>query len=181
MSRLTELHADIDRRVQSIRDGGAEWPCAKGCDRCCRRLAEIPSLTRAEWELLREGLAALPAAQRDEIGQRIVALGASKERPVTCPFLDRDSGACPVYPFRPVACRTYGFYVQRDKGLHCARIEAQVEHGELADVIWGNHLAVEDDLAHLGEVRSLADWFSAVSPIGDEDAEAPTPERHPRK
>ena len=159
MSRLNELHADIDRRVQSIRDGGAEWPCAKGCDQCCRRLAEIPTLTRAEWELLREGLAALPAAQRDEIGQRIVALAASQERPVTCPFLDRDSGACPVYPFRPVACRTYGFYVQRDRGLYCGEIEARVAAGDLAYVVWGNHDAIDRSLAALGEARPLTDWF----------------------
>lgn len=159
MSRLNELHADIDRRVQSIRDGGAEWPCAKGCDQCCRRLAEIPSLTRAEWELLREGLAALPAAQRDEIGQRIVALAASQERPVTCPFLDRDSGACPVYPFRPVACRTYGFYVQRDRGLYCGEIESRVAAGELMHVVWGNHDAIDRSLAALGEARPLTDWF----------------------
>lgn len=160
MSALTKLHADIDRRVQSIRDGGAEWPCAKGCDRCCHQLADIPTLTRAEWELLREGLAALPAAQRDEIGQRIVALAASKERPVTCPFLDRDTGACPVYPFRPVACRTYGFYVQRDRGLYCGEIELRVAAGDLAYVVWGNHDAIDRSLAALGEVRPLTDWFT---------------------
>ncbi len=48
MSALTQLHADIDRRVQTVRDGTSEWPCAKGCDRCCHQLADIPTLTRAE-------------------------------------------------------------------------------------------------------------------------------------
>ncbi len=159
MSRLTELHADIDRRVQSIREGGAEWPCAKGCDRCCRSLAEIPTLTRAEWELLCDGLAALPAEQRNEIYQRITALAGSTERPVTCPFLDRDSGACPVYPYRPVACRTYGFYVQRDRGLYCSEIESRVASGDLAYVVWGNHDAIDRSLAALDETRPLTDWF----------------------
>lgn len=84
----------------------------------------------------------------------------------------------PVMPTGQSPAAPYGFYVQRDKGLHCARIAAQVEHGELADVIWGNHLAVEDDLDRLGEVRSLADWISAPLPVGDEDTEAPMPVRH---
>ncbi len=159
MSVLTQLHADVDRRVQSIRDGGAEWPRPKGCDRCCRRLAEIPSLTRAEWELLREGLATLPERQRAEIGQRITALAGSTARPITCPFLDRDTGACPVYPFRPVACRTYGFYVQRDRGLYCDEIESRVAAGKLTHVVWGNHDAIDRSLAALGEVRPLTDWF----------------------
>ena len=181
MNALSSLHQRIDDRVTSIRKAHPDWLCGKGCDTCCRQLAALPQLTRAEWEWLREGLATLPSAQLTEIHRRIATLGPTPQPPVTCPLLDPASGACPIYAHRPVACRTYGFYVQRDKGLHCARIAAQVEHGELADVIWGNHLAVEDDLARLGEVRSLADWFSAVSPIGDEDAEAPTPERHPRK
>ena len=159
MNALTQLHTDIDRRVQAVRDDTAEWPCAKGCDHCCRRLAEIPTLTRAEWELLRAGLAALPAAQRDEVGQRIAALATSNERPVTCPFLDRNTGACPVYPFRPVACRTYGFYVQRDRGLYCGEIESRVASGDLANVIWGNHDAVDRCLAALGEARLLTEWF----------------------
>lgn len=159
MSALTQLHADIDRRVQTVRDGASEWPCAKGCDRCCHQLADIPTLTRAEWELLREGLATLPAAQRDEIGRRLVALATSQERPVTCPFLDRDTGACPVYPFRPVACRTYGFYVQRDRGLYCDEIESRVAAGKLTHVVWGNHDAIDRSLAALGDARPLTDWF----------------------
>ncbi len=43
------------------------------------------------------------------------------------------------YAQRPVACRTYGFYVQRELGLYCGDIEARVAGGELADVVWGNH------------------------------------------
>jgi len=159
MRALTQLHADIDRRVQSIRDAAAEWPCAKGCDQCCHRLAEIPTLTRAEWDLLHEGLAALPELQRAEIGERIMALAGSTERPVTCPFLDRETGACPVYPHRPIACRTYGFYVQRDRGLYCGEIEARVASGDLAFVVWGNHDAIDRGLAALGEARPLTDWF----------------------
>ena len=60
-----------------------------------------------------------------------------------------------------MACRTYGFYVQRDKGLYCCEIETQVAAGALADVVWGNHDAVDQQLAKLGESRPLTEWFAA--------------------
>ena len=61
MITLHEIHRAIDARVQSIRDNHPDWQCSKGCDTCCRQLADIPRLSGAEWMLLREGLAALPA------------------------------------------------------------------------------------------------------------------------
>ena len=162
MSRTTliALHEAIDQRVAAIRGDQPDWLCGKGCDGCCRHLAALPQLTPAEWTLLKEGLAALPAEQRDEIHRRLTALGDNPPAPVTCPLLDPATGACPVYAHRPVACRTYGFYVQRDKGLYCGLIEAQAARGELDDVIWGNHETVERALAACGEAQSLAVWFS---------------------
>lgn len=160
MNDLPRLHADIDARVHAIRESTPDWPCAKGCDGCCHRLADIPTLTETEWELLQEGLAALPAEQRARIGREIAALAESTGRPVVCPFLDRQTGACPVYAHRPIACRTYGFYVQRDRGLYCPEIESRVSSGELAHVVWGNHDAIDARLAGLGEKRSLTDWFT---------------------
>ncbi|MDE2584213.1 MAG: YkgJ family cysteine cluster protein [Betaproteobacteria bacterium] len=161
MSGLSRLHTDIDARVLSIREDRADWLCGKGCDGCCRQLAEIPQLSRAEWELLRQGLAALPAERLDEIGRDMKALAGQQSRPLTCPLLDQATGACPVYAQRPVACRTYGFYVQRDKGLYCRDIEARVAEGALAEVVWGNHDAVDQRLAGLGESRPLTAWFAA--------------------
>ena len=79
--------------------------------------------------------------------------------PLVCPLLDPASGACPVYAARPVACRTYGFYVQRELGLYCHDIESRVADGALADVVWGNQDAVDRELAGLGETRSLIEWF----------------------
>ena len=161
MSDLDTLHRAIDDRVAAIRLTHPHWLCGKGCDACCRQLAALPQLTRAEWELLRTGLAALPAPQLAKIHRRIEALGPAPQPPVTCPLLDPASGACPVYAQRPVACRSYGFYVQRDKGLHCPRIEAQAAAGELADVVWGNHESIERALSALGETRALDAWFNA--------------------
>lgn len=159
-AELIQLHDDIDQRVGMIRAGQPDWLCAKGCDTCCRRLASVPSLTAAEWALLRDGLVALPPAQLDEIRRRVAALADAAVRPVVCPMLDEASGACPVYLSRPVACRTYGFYIERDKGLYCRDIEAQEAAGELAGVVWGNHEAVDRRLAALGATRPLTDWFA---------------------
>lgn len=157
---LIQLHDDIDQRVGMIRAGQPDWLCAKGCDTCCRRLASVPTLTAAEWTLLRDGLAALPPAQLDEIRRRVAALADAAVRPVVCPMLDEASGACPVYLSRPVACRTYGFYIERDKGLYCRDIEAQEAAGELAGVVWGNHEAVDRRLVALGEALPLTEWFA---------------------
>ena len=110
--------------------------------------------------MLKEGLAVLPPERLAEITRNMAALGGQKSRPVVCPMLDQASGACPVYAHRPVACRTYGFYVQRDKGLYCSAIEARVAGGALADVVWGNHDAIDQQLAGQGENRLLTEWFS---------------------
>ena len=160
MTMLNEIHRAIDARVQAIRDGHPDWLCSKGCDGCCRSLADIPRLTAAEWVLLKEGLTALPEERLAEITRNMVALAEQESRPVVCPLLDQASGACPVYAYRPVACRTYGFYVQRDKGLYCGAIEAQVDDGLLADVVWGNHDAIDQQLAGQGEMRLLTEWFA---------------------
>lgn len=160
-SPLFEIHADIDARVGFIRQDRPDWPCGKGCDSCCRRLADLPQLTRAEWDVLREGLAALPASQFDEISRKIMALAGGAVRPIVCPMLDDSSGACPVYAHRPVACRTYGFFVDRELGLYCGDIEALVAGGELDDVVWGNHEAIERQLAAFEPVRALTEWFVA--------------------
>lgn len=160
MPTLIELHANIDARVHAIRGDRPDWLCGKGCDSCCRRLAEVPQLTATEWRLLQEGLAALPPARLREIARDMAALAARPSRPVVCPLLDQVTGACPVYAHRPVACRSYGFYVQRDKGLYCTDIESLVADGALADVVWGNHDAIDQALAGLGESRSLNEWFA---------------------
>ncbi len=159
-SPLTRLHDEIDARVASIRENRPDWLCGKGCDHCCRRLAEIPQLTAAEWDLLKEGLAGLAPDHLRQIGQKMAALAGQSARPVVCPLLDEASGACPIYAQRPVACRTYGFYAQRDLGLYCHDIESRVAAGALADVVWGNHDAIDRQLAGLGVSRPLTAWFA---------------------
>ena len=59
LNLLNHLHSDIDDRVRTISEDSLDWPCRRGCDGCCRRLAEIPQLTMAEWDLLRERIHSL--------------------------------------------------------------------------------------------------------------------------
>jgi len=167
MNTLTQLHVDIDARVQAIRDDHPDWLCGLGCDGCCHRLAEVPRLTAAEWDWLREGLDALPPERLREIGRDIAALAGQSSRPVVCPMLDRAAGACLVYAHRPVACRTYGFYVQRDQGLYCKDIESRVAGGAWAGVVWGNQDAIDRRLGGLGDSRDLTEWFALWKEGGD--------------
>lgn len=160
MNTLTELHADIDQRVDYIRAEHPEWLCRSGCEGCCHRLAEIPQLTAAEWTLLQEGLSLLPDVLLQGIRQDVEALAEQQSRPIVCPLLDQSTGTCRVYPYRPTACRTYGFYVQRDKGLYCKDIEAQVASGALDNLVWGNQDAIDQQLKSTGETRELTAWFS---------------------
>ena len=160
MITLTELHADIDARVNVIRAEHPDWLCHRGCAGCCHRLAEIPRLSATEWVLLREGLTTLPQELLQGIRQDSAALAEQRYRPIVCPLLDPSSGTCRVYLHRPVACRTYGFYVQRDKGLYCKDIEAQVASGALSDVVWGNQDAIDQRLKSTGETRELTQWFA---------------------
>jgi len=102
-------------------------------------------------------LKGLAPARLQEISKNMAAL--TRSRPITCPMLDLTAGTCPVYAQRPVACRTYGFYVQRDKGLYSNDIKSCVDDGTWADVVWGNHDAIDQQLADLGETRALTDWF----------------------
>jgi len=160
MTPLSGLHRQIDARVLAIRSARPDWQCARGCDACCRRLAAEPRLTAAEWDLLRAGLAALPAERLRPIAADVAILDGRSQGPLVCPLLDQATGACTVYAWRPVACRTYGFYVERELGLYCHDIEARVAVGALADVVWGNHAAIDHGLAGLGEVRTLREWFA---------------------
>jgi len=158
---LTQLDHDIEMRVSAIRADHPDWLCRMGCDGCCRRLADIPTLTTAEWRRLKTGLDGLPASVFATISQNIATMTQQTARPLICPLLDQDAGACLVYEQRPIACRTYGFYVQRDKGLYCHTIETRVTAGDWQRVVWGNQDSIDRRLAGLGDTKALTDWFVA--------------------
>ena len=183
--KLLALYDDIDRRTQATAEEHAWWPCRRGCDSCCHRLAEIPRLVRAEWQLLREGLDALEPNVRAEVDAKIADLAAAERdgrvpRHVVCPLLDEREGACRVYAHRPGACRTYGFYVERGIGLHCGMITAAVaaRPPDEEPIVWGNAEGVDYALARLDGAAdastagvSLTAWASWSS----SEAKVPPP------
>ncbi len=95
----------------------------------------------------------------DTARQRILA-SASASRPVVCPLLDLASGACLVYDARPIACRAYGFYAERELVLGCRRIESIGR--EVPGILWGNHEALEDRIRSLGPAAELSEWLSVL-------------------
>jgi Fe-S-cluster containining protein len=160
---LEEISRRLDARAAAATEGRAWWPCRKGCDHCCRHLADPLPVTRLEWAVLWEGFLRLPAEAQAEIRARVAELQRSGAgRPYTCPFLDREAGACRVYSHRPMACRSYGFAVSRGQGLWCHFILEQLkEHGE-GDIVWSNQDALEETLARLaGPPVTFFEWFAA--------------------
>lgn len=157
---LPLLDQEIDDRVQNLIDTQPDWPCRKGCDHCCRSLAEPLRITVAEWRRLEAGLAHLPESTRQEIETRLPAAARQSERPHVCPFLELTSGACQVYEHRPAACRAYGFFRARNGGRFCGLVQSMIdEHGE-DGLIWGNHDALELRLERAyGEAIPLATWL----------------------
>jgi len=101
----------------------------------------------------------LPAGVREQIQAQVKALNGIPA-PIVCPFLDQDRRMCLVYESRPLACRTYGFYVERDRGLYCQAIEARVDAGQYSDVVWGNQAGIDSAASVLGPARSLVDWLA---------------------
>ncbi|HEX9742028.1 MAG TPA: YkgJ family cysteine cluster protein [Nitrospiraceae bacterium] len=112
-------------------------PCRRGCSRCCIGPFAVTILDVAE---LQRGLPTLPepilrnieSRARAQIATfesaypRLAATPFLDEWPdseidqlatqfadLPCPALDAD-GACRIYPFRPLACRTMGIPVEAD-------------------------------------------------------------------
>jgi Fe-S-cluster containining protein len=109
-------------------------------------------LPEAEWAEVETGLSLLPEAAQREVAERLERGGRA------CPFLDEEIGRCRIYEHRPVACRTYGYYMERDGGRYCGIIREEVEQGRMEGVVWGNHAVVEQRVSALGRLVSLAEW-----------------------
>jgi len=160
--QLQVFYERIAARTGAIAREQPEWPCRKGCDGCCRRLAGVPELTAEEWVLLRARWAELGVDARRAIDDGLAELAcavAAGAKHVTCPLLDREAGSCRVYSARPAACRTYGFYLSRGVGLYCEQVRERVDRGLCDEVVWGNHDVIDADLERaLGARRSLLEW-----------------------
>ena len=111
---------------------GADLVCRSGCTPCCFGPFAITQLDA--WRL-RDGLSALAETETDHARavRRRAAAAVARQTPAfgagppgifateaeeerfyeafasdPCPALDPDTGACTVYPWRPIVCRTYG-------------------------------------------------------------------------
>jgi Fe-S-cluster containining protein len=156
---LVQIQDQVRGRCEEIAEAHGDWPCRKGCDECCRHLASVPRITREEWLPIANAIAALPGDVAESVRQRIRD-SAGMTRPVVCPLLDTGSGACLVYQARPIACRAYGFYAEREGVLGCGRIESIAR--ESSEVVWGNHAALEGRVAQLGPAAQLFEWLAST-------------------
>jgi Fe-S-cluster containining protein len=91
--------------AEASRKAGAWLACRPGCFECC--LGPF-SITTAEAELLREGLAAIDPDRAARVRQRARAYPADPSENEPCPALDPETGTCDLYEWRPVTCRTFG-------------------------------------------------------------------------
>ena len=97
---------------EGSRIAGAHLACRIRCTECC--IGAFP-ITQLDARRLRDGWAALNGA--DPV--RASAVLARAERVVAehdtegpCPALDPATGACDLYAWRPVTCRTFGLPVR---------------------------------------------------------------------
>lgn len=153
---LPILDARIQARVEASIEAHPAWPCRDGCDHCCRSLPSLPKVSAPEWERMHHAIEALAPDVRMRVHVGIASLRGI-ERRVTCPLLS-DAGSCRIYDARPVACRSYGFYTERDAGLHCERVLDALAP-QLDQVLWGNGEALGRELDALGEARPLDAWL----------------------
>lgn len=145
---LQNLRESVEARSQWLTRQYPDWPCRKGCDHCCRSLAQPPELSEIEWREVRTGLDLLTPSTRAEVEARMAAPSGP---PYTCAFLHPVDGACLIYAHRPIACRAYGYYVdERGIGLYCGIIREEVEAGRLQDAVWGNFSSLDSKLDELG-------------------------------
>ena len=151
---LQSLDEQIESRVQAIRVDRNWWPCRRGCDACCRQLAHPPELSAPEWARVDAAVASLPAPIQAVIEQSIDVLllqivEQTLSAAVICPYLDKHEGVCRIYASRPLACRTYGFFVARDHDQYCDQIETEVNERSDATIVWGNAEALHHRIEQL--------------------------------
>ncbi len=151
---LQALDHQIQAKMQTLTTTHDWWPCRRGCDACCRQIAQPPALSSLEWERLDAAVAALPTAIQTAINQRLQALlsqieAGTQNASVVCPYLDPTAAACHIYAARPIACRTYGFFVSRHDNEFCQLIAAAVADHHEAEIVWGNGAAIAHELQRL--------------------------------
>ena len=105
-------------------------------------------------------VASLPAPVQVTIKRRIDSLlqqiaEQALSSAVVCPYLNEQEGACWIYDSRPIACRTYGFFVARDHDQYCEKIESEVNTRHDDGIIWGNAEAIRHEAERISGMPVL--------------------------
>lgn len=151
---LPILDAEVEARCQAVAEARPDWPCRAGCADCCRALAVPMEVSDAEWARVEDALEAL-GAEGERLRGRLDAWTDAR----ACPLLGDDE-RCSIYAARPLACRTYGFYVAGDgKGLWCAEISALEG---LENTVLGHERGIDGRLSR--PRRTWSEWTAAGRP-----------------
>ena len=154
--RLKILDSEISSRCKVVHQQKADWPCRAGCAQCCKTLKEPMQVTEPEWRRLQSAIDKLESTDYENVMQGL-DIWSKVEAGVEhiCPMLGSDD-RCLVYDARPIACRTYGYYVASDgQGRWCSIIEAR---DDLHEVIWG----YERSLRTENNLICLSDWLGLI-------------------
>jgi len=99
-----EAYADLEARACPP---GLE--SCDGCTRCATRCVDHIDLSYPEFARLVAHLRSLPeAAVREVVGQDKRLFWEEIQVSELCPFLDRRTDLCLIYPARPLICRLFG-------------------------------------------------------------------------
>lgn len=142
----------IDQGVEPVVERYAQHvQCGPGCSDCCHQTFGVSEL---EGALLREGLAALGAASRDDIVARAHRWRPEQRDP--CPVLDAE-GRCRLYEHRPRICRKYGiplWHPDRPEQVRCCPLNFR----DLADI--------DAELILEPQARWAEDWIALRAELG---------------
>lgn len=96
--------------AEATRKSGAWLLCRPGCSQCC--LGEFP-ITQLDGVRLRAGLMELEGREperalkvRKRVAEAVERGTQADDEP--CAALDPETGACDLYTWRPITCRTFG-------------------------------------------------------------------------
>ncbi len=152
-----------------LREQPQNLKCGRGCSLCCHGLFEICS---GDIPLLADGLAAAHPARRKAVIRRAVEIVAASQHPnlrecsstekdaffdrtssTACPCLN-DQGACVLYEYRPLVCRTFGVPLRNgdefmDEVCDLNFTEATPAEARAAawDLQWEDELGPEDQFS----------------------------------
>ncbi|HOJ22344.1 MAG TPA: YkgJ family cysteine cluster protein [Armatimonadota bacterium] len=96
------------RLEAAVRD--RDMRACDGCTRCAMRCVDGIDLSYPEFARLVRAAMAMPAPEQARVlGQDKVLHWGEGAVVALCPFLDRDTDRCAIYPVRPLICRLFGY------------------------------------------------------------------------